>query len=460
MAATDKYRAPEGLTVEQFWEMFYAKIAENEERDKEYERKRAEEKAEYERKRAEEKAEYDRKWAGMVENWERADRRIQEANRQLGGISNTFGEVIEHLVLPGIEERFAEMGLRFSQVSPRRKLKDSAGMVVAEIDLLLENKDTVLAVETKGTTDQINETAYDARMKTQMTFSDVEYAGRKRISRRETFLRKMDALIPWAEPVAVIRPCHYAGKRGRPPRGIESMLRMYFLQLWYNLSDEMTEESVYDSRAMKEIDFDEEDAPDATTLPQFRHLPERNRLQEKPFERINAVLEREGLIRHGGSVIDATIIEAPCSTKNTGKSRDPEMAHAKKGNQWHFGMKAHVGADAGTGMVHTVEITAANVSDVTEGAKPVRPDDEFVNADAGYVGIEKRAEVTGDERLSRIDWRISPRPGKARAPDAKLYGEVMDHLRWVGQPRWDTFAAYLMSKVRSKVEHGFYIVKH
>ncbi|MCL2609631.1 MAG: hypothetical protein FWD94_07005 [Treponema sp.] len=139
MAATDKYRAPEGLTVEQFWEMFYAKIAENEERNKEYERKRAEE-----------KAEFDRKWAGMVENWERADRRIQEANRQVGGISNTFGEVIEHLVLPGIEDRFAEMGLRFSQVSPRRKLKDSAGRVVAEIDLLLENKDTIVAVETKG----------------------------------------------------------------------------------------------------------------------------------------------------------------------------------------------------------------------------------------------------------------------------------------------------------------------
>ena len=164
MAATGKYRAPEGLTVEQFWEMFYAKIAEHEEQNKEYERKREEErlareleKAEYERKREEErlareleKAEFDRKWAKTMENWDKADRRIQETNRQLGGISNTFGEVIEHLVLPGIEERFAEMGLRFNQVSPRRKLKDSAGKLVAEIDLLLENRDTIVAVETKG----------------------------------------------------------------------------------------------------------------------------------------------------------------------------------------------------------------------------------------------------------------------------------------------------------------------
>lgn len=300
-------------------------------------------------------------------------------------------------------------------------------------------------------------------MKTQMTFSDVEYSERKRISRRETFLRKMDTLIPWTELVAVIQPCYYAGKRGRPPRGIETMLRMYFLQLWYNLSDEMTEDSIYDSRAMKEfakIDFSEEDAPDATTLLQFRHLLERNGLQEKLLVAINAVLEREGLIWHGGSVIDATIIEAPCSTKNSGKSRDPEMAHARKGNQWHFGMKAHVGADAGTGMVHTVEFTAANVSDVTEGSKLVRPDDVFVNADAGYAGIGKRKEVSEDERLSRVDWRVSPRPGKARALEAKLYGDVMEHLEWVGQPRWDAFTAYLMSKVRSKVEHCFYIVKH
>jgi len=150
MAAADRFRAPEGLTVEQFWEMFYAKVAENDERNKEYERRREEERAEYERKREQEKAEFDRKWAKTMENWDKADRRIQETNRQLGGVTKTFGEVVEHLVLPGIEERFAEMGLNFNHFSPRRKLKDSSGRLVAEIDLLLENKDTIVALETKG----------------------------------------------------------------------------------------------------------------------------------------------------------------------------------------------------------------------------------------------------------------------------------------------------------------------
>lgn len=299
-------------------------------------------------------------------------------------------------------------------------------------------------------------------MKTQLTFSDIEYSGRKRISRREIFLRKMDALIPWAELIAVIQPYYYAGKRGRRPRGIEVMLRMYFLQLWYNLSDEMTEESIYDSRAMKEfvrIDFHEENAPDATTLLQFRRLLECNDLQEKLFREINAVLEREGMIWRGGSVIDATIIEAPSSTKNSGKSREGEMAQTKKGNTWHFGMKAHIGADAGTGMVHTVEFTAASEHDITKAAVLVRDDDEFVNADAGYVGIQKRQEVENDEHLSKVEWRVSERTGKARSLERRLYKDALNHLEWVGQPRWDAHAAYLKSKVRSKVEHNFYIVK-
>jgi len=300
-------------------------------------------------------------------------------------------------------------------------------------------------------------------MKAQLTFSDIEYAERKRASRREIFLQKMDALTPWDELTAVIRPHYYPGKRGRPPCGIETMLRMYFLQLWYNMSDEMTEESIYDSRAMKEfmgIDFSEEDVPDATTLLGFRHLLERNKLQKKLFETINAVLESEGMLWRGGSVIDATIIEAPTSTKNSSKSRDPEMHQTKKGNQWHHGMKAHIGADAGTGMVHSLTVTAANVADVTEASKLVRKDDEFASLDAGYVGVEKREEVCGDERLSAIDWRVSPRMGQRRALEDALHKNVLGHLDWVGQPRWDAIIAYLNTKVRSKVEHSFHIVKN
>jgi len=300
-------------------------------------------------------------------------------------------------------------------------------------------------------------------MKTQQTFSDIEYNARKRVSRREIFLKKMDALIPWSELITVIQPYYFAGKRGRPPRGIEPMLRMYLLQIWYNLSDEMTEEEIYDSHAMKEfarIDFEDEDAPDATTLLGFRHLLERNGLQKKLFEKINSILEAEGMIWRGGSIIDATIIEAPSSTKNSSNSRDSEMKQTKKGNEWHFGMKTHIGCDAGTGMVHSMTVTSANVHDIEEAHRLVRKDDEFANTDAGYVGIHKREEIQSDEHLSRMQWRINKRKGKDCALVAALYKDAVHHLEWVGQPRWDEQIEYGKSKVRSKVEHNFYIIKH
>jgi IS5 family transposase len=297
----------------------------------------------------------------------------------------------------------------------------------------------------------------------QLTFSDMEYGNRKRVSRREVFLRKMDALIPWAELIAVIRPYYYPGGRGRPPRGIEPMLRMYLLQTWYNLSDELTEETIYDSYAMKEfarVDFQEEGVPDATTLLGFRHLLEEHGLQQRLFEKINELLGREGMIRRGGSIVDAVIVEAPVSTKNSAKSRDPEMCRMKKGNEWHFGMKAHVGADAGTGMVHSLSFTAANVHDLQEAHKPVRADDEFVNGDAGYAGVERREEIREDEHLSKVEWRINERKGGRRKREKALYREAMNHLDYVARPNWEDKIEYLKSKVRSKIEHNFYIIKH
>jgi IS5 family transposase len=238
---------------------------------------------------------------------------------------------------------------------------------------------------------------------------------------------------------------------------------MYLLQNWYNLSDEMAEEEIYDSHAMKEfmkVDFQEEGAPDATTLLNFRHLLEEHGLQQQIFDKINEILEAEGMMWRGGSIVDAAIIDAPSSTKNSAKSRDSEMKQTKKGNEWYFGMKVHVGADAGTGMAHTLTFTGANVHDIEEAHKLVRKDDEFANGDAGYVGIEKREEVTSDENLSRIQWRINRRKGKERAREAKLYKEAVNHLEWVAQPRWDERGEYLKSKVRSKIEHNFYIIKH
>jgi len=300
-------------------------------------------------------------------------------------------------------------------------------------------------------------------MKTQMTFSDIEYSKRKRVSRREIFLKKMDALIPWSDIIDIIKPYYYTGERGRPPRGIEPMLRMYLLQTWYNLSDEMTEEEIYDSHAMKEfvkIDFHEEDAPDATTLLGFRHLLEEQAIQKKIFQKINSILESIGMIWRGGSIIDAAILEAPSSTKNSSKSRDGEMSQTKKGNEWHFGMKVHIGSDAGTGMVHSMTTTSANVHDIEEAHKLVRSDDEFANADAGYVGIEKREEICTDEHLSKVTWRINTRKGKERKLKNKLHKNAMDHLDYIAQPRWEERIEYLKSKVRSKVEHNFYIIKH
>ena len=162
---------------------------------------------------------------------------------------------------------------------------------------------------------------------------------------------------------------------------------------------------------------------------------------------------------HGGTIIDATIIEAPVSTKNSRKSRDPEMHQCKKGNEWHFGMKAHIGVDAGSGMVHSVSTTAGNVSDIEEAHKLIREDDEVVNADAGYIGIEKREEIKTDEHLSKVEYRINKKKGADRKREAMLYKEPMKHLDYIGQPKWEQEIEYMKSKVRCKVEHIFYIVK-
>ena len=249
----------------------------------------------------------------------------------------------------------------------------------------------------------------------QESFSDMEYRCRKKKTKREEFLEIMDEIIPWEEWVALIVPHYPAGKRGRPPIEIETMLRMYLLQCWFNLSDEGVEDAIYDSYAMRKfmgINFFEQDVPDATTLLHFRHLLEEHGIGKLFFDAINRCLERAGRMMRGGSIVDATLISAPSSTKNAEKKRDPEMHSTKKGNQWRFGMKCHVGVDAGTGYVHTIEVTPANVHDVTVSTDLLREDDEVVYGDSDYLGIEKRPEVANDEHLSFIDYRINLRLGR------------------------------------------------
>jgi IS5 family transposase len=285
----------------------------------------------------------------------------------------------------------------------------------------------------------------------QASFTDMEYAGRKKRTKRDEFLAMMDSVLPWEELLAIIEPHYFDGKRGRPPRGIEVMLRMYLLQTWYNLSDEGVEDAIYDSyafRAFMDIDFSKEQAPDATTLCKFRHLMEEHGIGKMIFDSIVTFLEENGRMMKGGTVIDATIIEAPPSTKNEARERDPEMHQAKKGNEWHFGMKAHIGVDAGTGYTHSLSTTAANVADIEETHRLIRDDDDAAWMDAGYVGIEKREEILGDEHLRNVTYHVNRRRSKI----TKDYPEGISR-------DFEKALEKKKSTVRSKVEHAFHVIK-
>jgi len=231
----------------------------------------------------------------------------------------------------------------------------------------------------------------------QLSFSQAEYGSKKKLTRRDIFLAKMESVVPWARLIAVIEPYYpKSGKRGRPPIGLKRMLRMYFVQQRYGLADGAVEDALYDSQALRDfcgINLAKESVPDATTLMGFRHLLEANQLPQAILKEVNTLLKERGLLMNQGTLIDATLIAAPSSTKNEKRERDPDMHQAKKGNQWHFGMKAHIGADDESGLVHTVVSTAANVSDISKTAELLHGEEIRVGADAGYVGAVKREEV-------------------------------------------------------------------
>jgi IS5 family transposase len=282
----------------------------------------------------------------------------------------------------------------------------------------------------------------------QMTFSELEYAAKKKETRRDRFLAEIEAVTPWAELEAVIEPFYPKGEgRGRPAIGLGRMLRMYVAQNCFGLSDEGIEDALYDSQAIRRfvgIDLSRESAPDATTLLKFRRLLEEKGLTESIFNAINAHLAEKGLFMRQGTVVDATIIAAPSSTKNRERRRDPDMHQTKKGNQWHFGMKAHIGADANTGLVHTVIGTAANVSDVTQANALLHGEETDVFADAGYVGVEKR-----EENLEvPVTWHVAMKRGVRRALPKTLEGELLERLEQA------------KASVRAKVEHAFHVVKN
>jgi IS5 family transposase len=283
----------------------------------------------------------------------------------------------------------------------------------------------------------------------QTSFTHAEFAAKKKTTRREKFLSRMEEVIPWKQLLAVIEPHYPKGERGRPPVGLERMLRVYFLQQWYGLADEALEDALYDSQALQQfarIDLSAEGVPDATTLLNFRHLLETHDLCKGLFSAINADLTARGLLLREGTLVDATLIAAPPSTKNKEKKRDPEMHQTKKGNQWYFGMKAHIGADRDSKLVHTVVVTAANVADITKTAELLHGAEKQVHADAGYTGVEKRAEIVAMER--KIDWQIA---GKRGAIKALAEGAEKEAIKAVEQAK---------ASVRAFVEHPFHIVKN
>jgi len=221
----------------------------------------------------------------------------------------------------------------------------------------------------------------------------------KRTRKRE-FLDEMNLVVPWAELVALIEPHAPSGKTGRPPFAVTTMLRIHFMQQWFGLSDPAMEEALHDVPLYCEfarLDPSMNRMPDESTILRFRHLLEDNNLSVLLLATINSTLASQGLMLKTGTVVDATLIAAPSSTKNSTGERDPEMHQTKKGNQWHFGMKAHIGVDADSGLVHTVIGTAANANDVTQGHGLLHGEETVIFADAGYQGTTKRPKATDVE---------------------------------------------------------------
>ena len=249
-------------------------------------------------------------------------------------------------------------------------------------------------------------------MMDQPTFADVEYENKKRKTRRERFLERMDGLIPWERLEGRIRPFYPKAGRGRRPYELSAMLRIHCVQLFYNLSDPGMEDTLYDVEPVRRFVGMKlaEPLPDETTILNFRHLLEEHKLGDGLFAEIKEHLESQGLRLQEGTIVDASIIEAPSSTKNRAGARDPEMHQVKKGNEWHFGMKVHIGVDAQTGVVHSVATTPANVHDVTETPRLLHGGESQVWGDAGYLGVQKRAE----NRKLEVKWQVAMRPGQRR----------------------------------------------
>lgn len=262
-------------------------------------------------------------------------------------------------------------------------------------------------------------------------------------TKKREFLDEIERIVPWEKWVSIIKPYYYKGERGNKPYDLERMLRIYLVQNLYNLSDMATVAEVIDSRAFSDFCGVESSnqVPDGDTLGRFRNILMRNGIQQELFAQVVELLMQRGLILKRGTIVDSTFIEAPSSTKNEKKERDPEAHSAKKGNVWHFGYKAHVGADKESGLVHTVKVTAANGHDVTVTSELLTGDEEEVYGDSGYLGAEKRPEALKKNKAGKsVHYKINRRPSQSKKNSARSHAQTKrrEHEK---------------SSVRAKVEH-------
>ena len=283
-------------------------------------------------------------------------------------------------------------------------------------------------------------------MNHQLTFADSEFNGKRRKTRKELFLARMEALLPWAMMLEVIEPVYPKAGNGRRPYPLDTMLRIHCMQQWYSLSDGAMEDALYEITSMRlfaKLSLDQA-IPDPTTIMTSRHLLEQHQLARQLFDAVNLWLSDAGIMMKQGTLVDATLIEAPCSTKNKRGERDGEMHQTKKGNQWYFGMKAHIGVDAKSGLTHSLKTTAANEHDLNQVGNLLHGEEAFVFADAGYQGAENREELAD----VKAQWAIAMRPGRLK--------ELKKHPR-----KNKAVIAFerLKSSIRAKVEHPFRIIK-
>ncbi|MFM2449924.1 MAG: hypothetical protein RIS44_2374 [Pseudomonadota bacterium] len=267
----------------------------------------------------------------------------------------------------------------------------------------------------------------------------------KRTRRRE-FLEEMERVVPWSDVVALVAPYMPEGKRGRPPFAVEVMLRIHFMQQWFTLSDPAMEEALHDVPLFREfagVEGWDERLPDESTILRFRHVLEKHKLAAQILQTINDLLSHKGLLLKSGTVVDATLIAAPSSTKNAAGERDPEMKQSRKGQQWYFGMKCHIGVDAESGLVHTVRGTSGHVNDVIEANSLLHGQESDVFADAGYQGAGKRPDAQPG-----VNWHIAMRPGKRKTLD--LSSPLAAMIAKVEK---------IKASIRAKVEHPFRVIK-